>query len=191
MIAFIYLLQKKELMRVFCTANHTAALLVHFDQLIAGQTRNICSISGFLWVASLINKCIRDFLIFGVFFLTIQKPTQAACNSSRQEIFHCVGQSTWKWFTCTWVQSFWHRSMAHSSLQSFLPQTSVLHANQLLEQGSWKSSVASNYPGFKSSSGIYEKETENKSSRDETLQEKAAFHATASPEERVSFPPRL
>lgn len=135
---------KKKIMRVFCTADHAAALLIHFHQLIAGQTQNICSISGFLWVASLINKCSRDFLIFGIFFLTIQKPTQAACNSSRQEIFHCVGQSTWKWFTCTWVQSFWHRSLVHSSLQSFLPQTSVLHANQLLVQGLWKRSVASN-----------------------------------------------
>lgn len=43
------------MMRVFCTANHAAAFLIHFQQLVAGQTQNICSISGFLWVASPIN----------------------------------------------------------------------------------------------------------------------------------------
>lgn len=87
-------------------------------------------------------KWNSDFLIF-VFFLTTHKPTQAACSSSRQEIFHCAGQMTWKLFTCTWVQSFWRRPMVHSSLPSFLPQTSLFSANKLLEQILWK------FSGFK------------------------------------------
>lgn len=117
-----------------------------------------------------------------MYFLTIHKPTQAVPNSHRQEILHCVGQIIWKWFICTWVQSFWLRPMVCFSLFSFLPQTSVFSANKLLEWILEKFKWLQTYLDLKVSSGISEKETKKKTTHMKRP------HLIASIERKIYFP---
>lgn len=86
--------------------------------------------------------------------------------------------------------------MVHFSLYSFLPQTSVLSANKLLEQILQKFNCLQTYLNLKVSSRIYEKERKRiffffVGERCDRMVQKATFHVIGNPEGKGWFPPRL